>query len=56
MSQVGIDTTSPATTLHLYNDSDYPVLRLEGVNSIPNPKVAGLNGYIIKADSGMAIP
>jgi len=38
IAQVGIGTTSPATTLHLFNDSDYPVLRLEGGPSAPEPE------------------
>jgi hypothetical protein len=38
VAQVGIGTTSPATTLHLFNDSDYPVLRLEGGTSTPGPE------------------
>jgi hypothetical protein len=35
LAQVGIGTTSPATTLHLFHESDYPVLRIEGGPSTP---------------------
>ena len=34
-AQVGIGTLSPATTLHLFNETDHPVLRLEAGNSAP---------------------
>jgi hypothetical protein len=37
-AQVGIGTTTPSTTLHLYKDTDYPVLRLEGTSSNPDQK------------------
>src|SRR5512133_2391493 len=36
-AQVGIGTIQPETTLHLYSETEYPVLRLEKGGSSPDP-------------------
>ena len=38
IAQVGIGTTLPQTTLHLYSETEYPVLRLERGSSTPEPE------------------
>ena len=52
-AQVGIGTTSPATTLHLFNDSDYPVLRLEGGNSTPDQESGRVDWVYHDGGTGM---
>ncbi len=51
-AQVGIGTTQPATTLHLYEDSGYPVIRLEGTASGPDEKSSRVEWVYQEASTG----